>query len=400
MKKVLPVLFIIILLVIFSIVVITEERPKLDDDITVVSNDNPNPSNIDLTSGNSKEDNNENEITQENIIKEDNEKSGNNANLKPILYFYNYGFVGYNQNNKWYSPVDMPLKNIFNNDFFTLYTDKLEKVRSNKVSLMLGAYGYGGFDYDGSIREDAEGYRIDKKLGQFADSESEGEYIFNLPKTLDEELNETKTINLPDCEASAVKFLSDDIVHSYLPENGSRNLIAFNADYDLNILKESSLVDISGDVKEYLKGRFEAVGVSKDLSYKLVSYYKYDLNNDGKIDEVYNIVSEDAYLLNTATDETYNDNFKKAKYLIKNNGGYSAIIVKINDEINAFEEFATSLEEINSQEYDMIGTTQNYSLTITDLNNDNIYEILYNINGYEYWDEVLAIYENNTYHKL
>ena len=56
---------------------------------------------------------------------------------KKILYFYKDGFVGFLLDGKWYASQDVQLKDIFDNEYYTVYTEKFEKAKANKVELFV-----------------------------------------------------------------------------------------------------------------------------------------------------------------------------------------------------------------------------------------------------------------------
>ncbi len=299
---------------------------------------------------------------------------------RPILYFYKYGLVAYYQNGSWHSPTDFKLKDIFNNGTYTIYNHQKEKIRADRIVVNPG-FDMNGFRYEGSNENNSQ------ELKQYAIEQNSTGYVFGIPNSLNESLSEKFTESLADVELSSVYFLGEG-------KNEVDNLLAYNADFDLKFAPKSQIESLPSDVVEFMEKRLVLNDVKKNTPYTIAQYYKVDLNNDGTEDEVFNIVSNDSY---KAYGTEYGDNQNTASKLLKENGGFSMIITKINNQLNLIDSCYISKTEVKNSGYDMIGSTENFDIEIVDLNNDNQYEMLYSISGYEYYDFELLFNNNGQY---
>ncbi len=302
-------------------------------------------------------------------------KEGN----KTLFFFYNW-YLGYYQDNSWHINSNIKLKDLFGNSYFTAYGYNNEKQTTNKLRIEFNNYTVTGqFLYEGMEKRAEYDYETDDNiLGRFASNNKDNEYEFLIPNSLDEKLNESMIYNLTN-----INFL--DVT----------SVIATNAEYGLKFIKERDINKLPDDVINYIEKQLIANGVSKDIPYHIDEYYKADLNNDGKEEEIFVVVSNDTDLIDKANEES--KGYDLIEEFLKMYGGFSAIIFKDGDKINLLDSCFTSIDDVNNSDYSMVGTTLNFNLKIVDLNNDNIYELLYDVSGYELYDLYFLLYENDTY---
>ncbi len=315
---------------------------------------------------------------------------------KKVLYFYNDSFIGYLENNEWKKAVDLKLSDIFDNDYYTVYNSIFEKSKASKVQIAAN-HGYGSFNYDGlDIDYTQDGVpMVDSPLAKYGTTNEYDITVLDLPVKLDEELAGKHTINLPDIEASSVKVLGDDFNYDN-SSHSTVNLLSYNADYDVKFVEKTD-ANLPEDVKTFVDDLVVKEGLKSGVPYTLKEYYKCDLNNDGIEDEVFNLVSNDAYIISNGDDGTYNNRQDQASKLIKEYGGFSAVITKINGNLNVLYGRYFTLEDVKNTDYDPVGSTEVFNLTVADLNEDNVYEIIINMSGWEYWWTCLCVNQNEKY---
>ena len=308
---------------------------------------------------------------------------------KAILYFYNGSFAGYLKNGIWYDSDDVLLEQIFDNEYYSMYMDDTSpKQTSHKMVLSFDS-GYGSFSYEGiSFDTTDEYFQVENNLSKYGEVGEFGFVVFKLPVKLDEELAKSITNSLYDSELSAVRIVPDDVNESYYNHVA---LIAYNADFDLKFAdRKNGPNTVPDDIKELLAEKFEEEGLNPKAEYVISDYYECDLNKDGKTDEVYNIASKDVAIIHESNiDEAHNQLYE--------NGGFSAIITKINGKAEILLDSYVSLEDIKESDYDMVGSTENYDVCVVDLNEDDIYEIIVTTYGWEYTYLDLFVYQKDRY---
>ncbi len=318
---------------------------------------------------------------------------------KKVLYFYMNSFIGYLENNKWHRPEDVKLSDIFDNDYYTVYTEVLQREKSNKIKIFEET-GCGSFNYDRLDNEKTEdgSWIYPSELSKLGTLNDDDGIIFELPLKLNEELANRYTKDLSDIELSSVYTIV------YEDENGVKierpNLISFNADYDLKFISETT-GDISEDVKKYVDDLVVNNGLKEGTPYRISQYFKSDLNNDGVEEEVYSIASDDVYMLADSTDETYEEAYNKTEEFIKKYGSFSLVLIKSGEKINTIKDYFTSIaavqKDINDGYGAPVGFNENYDITIVDLNEDGEYEIIIYSSGYEYEWTDLCINKDGNY---
>ncbi len=387
-KKVLcMIVVIVVLLVVVGIIQVIKSHEKTEISQGEVPVQNIGENQVEELPQNTEENHGE-ELAQNTEENQVDETKQSIEESKKTLYFFHDGFVGYLQNNEWKEPTDVLLKDIFDNDYYTVYTNKNEKVTSNKLALDFFP-GYKGFYYERS------GESEENELAKFATKDKDIGYVFDLPNSLNEDLNKRHTIGLADIEMSGVMLQVDSI------ENDIRAdaYIAFNADYNLKFADETEIKSLPQDIEKTLREWLDSNGLNANSNYYIMQSFNVDLNNDGILDEVYNVTSEDAFLLKT--DKKQGGDFvERIDELIRTNGGFSLILTIINDRVAICDSSFLSIKEAGESEINLIGSTESYDVDVVDLNEDGIYEILYFTSGYEYWDCDLAVYDNNLYSKL
>lgn len=251
----------------------------------------------------------------------------------------------------------------------------------------------GGFSYE---ILDASG-ESDDELIKYASKTEDYAHVFDIPNKLNEKLSNSYTQHLDDVELSVVQLLANGYNYGW-DEDSTRNLISFNAGFDLKFANESYIETLPEDVEQQFKTVLVENGVNENCKYTINRHFSVDLNNDGNIDEVYSVTSLDrAMLLNgNQTDEELNEIDKN----VKENGAFTAIIIKINDKISIADAYYVSTNYANRSEGAMILYTRNYdNLMVVDLNEDNVFELLYTVGGWEYYGKNLLVYNDGVYTK-
>lgn len=372
MKKIIVVIILVVLLVLLAALYIMR-NPAKDVVVTNLSNDIV-------------------QVESSGDIKEDTIKNDVN---KKILYFYHDSFIGYLENNKWNKAEELKLSEIFDNDYYTVYNSNFEKSRATKLQINEGERERPIYD---DVRGEGSFYIenipvTDSPLAKYGTTNEHGSTILDLPVNLNEELSNSYTRYLAYIEWSTVKALGDEFIYND-SSNTTKNLLSFNADYDVKFVEKSE-VALSEDVKEYIDNWIVEKGLKEGMPYTINEYFRCDLNNDGIEDELFNIVSNDAYLLYV------NDNgmkvvYEQAEKILHENGSFSLVISKINGKINEIYSDNWPLDRIDKY-INNLEETEAYSLTVADLNEDGVYEIIIDSFGLDWWWAYLFTYQNGEY---
>ena len=307
---------------------------------------------------------------------------------KKVLYFLRNCFVGYLQNNEWKAPTDVLLKDIFDNDHYTVYKNRNEKIISNKLELEFEGVDC-FFRYEG-LKDSG-----DKELATYGTKIDGGGYVFDLPNALNERLNAKHTVSLPIGLKTVMLQVDSTESDTNLRRN---NFIAFNADYNLKFAKETEIKSLPQDIEKTLREWLDSNGLNPDSNYHIMQFFNVDLNNDGKLDEVYNITSDAFYVTKYEELEKRDYGFEdRIKQSIKKNGGFSVIIIKINDKISFCDSYFISIERASKYNGNFLGLAEFFYIDVVDLNEDGIYEILDRTSfGFYY----LVVYDKDSYSLL
>ena len=372
MKKIIVVIILVVLLVLLAALYIMRNPAKnivvtnLNNDIVQVE-----------SSGDIKEDTIKNDVN------------------KKILYFYHDSFIGYLENNKWNKAEELKLSEIFDNDYYTVYNSNFEKSRATKLQINEGEREEPIYD---EVRGEGSFYIenipvIDSPLAKYGTTNEHGSTILDLPVNLNEELSNSYTRYLSNIEWSTVKALGDEFIYND-SSNTTKNLLSFNADYDVKFVEKSE-VALSEDVKDYIDNWIVEKGLKEGMPYTISEYFRCDLNNDGIEDELFNIVSNDAYLL-YVNDNGMKGVYEQAEKILHENGSFSLVISKINGKINEIYSDNWPLDRIDKY-INNLEETEAYNLTVADLNEDGVYEIIIDSFGLDWWWAYLFTYQNGEY---